>query len=132
LTCLDTTFLADLLRRNSDAESKLSNFVKQNISLTTTIINSVELFYGAYKLGNFQEEKHRIKRFLQMFAILEMDEQGAEKFGEIMNFLDKKGQKVADRDVLIAAIAISKGETTIVTRNRKDFERIPGLFVETY
>ena len=33
---------------------------------------------------------------------------------------------------MIAAIAMSKGENVIVTRNKKDFERIPGLIVQTY
>ncbi len=33
---------------------------------------------------------------------------------------------------MIAAIAMSKGENKIVTRNKKDFERIPDLTVETY
>jgi len=37
-----------------------------------------------------------------------MNEAGAEKFGEILSMLEKLGQKVADKDVMIAAIAISK------------------------
>jgi len=61
-----------------------------------------------------------------------MDEIGAEKFGEILSKLDKQDQKIADRDIMIAAIAISKGENVIVTRNRKDFDRIPDLIVQTY
>jgi predicted nucleic acid-binding protein len=33
---------------------------------------------------------------------------------------------------MIAAIALSRWENVIVTRNKKDFERIPNLTVETY
>jgi len=55
-----------------------------------------------------------------------------ELFGQILGTLDKSGQKINDRDVMIAAIAMSKGENVIVTRNRKDFDRIPGLVTETY
>lgn len=62
----------------------------------------------------------------------EMNERAAEEFGEILSALDKKGQKINDRDVMIAAIAISKGEYRLVTRNKKDFDRIPKLTVETY
>ena len=61
-----------------------------------------------------------------------MNERGAEKFGQILSALDKNGQKISDRDIMIAAIAISKGENVIVTRNKKDFEKIPQLKVETY
>lgn len=41
-------------------------------------------------------------------------------------------QKIADKDVMIAVIAMSKVENVIVTRNKKDFERIPNIIVETY
>ena len=61
-----------------------------------------------------------------------MDEVGAERFGQIRSNLWKIGQIIPDRDVMIAAIALSKGENVIVTRNKKDFERIPNLTVETY
>jgi predicted nucleic acid-binding protein len=61
-----------------------------------------------------------------------MNEKGAQKFGELLNKLEKSGKKISDRDALIAAIAISKGENTIITRNKKDFARISGLSVITY
>ncbi len=132
MVCLDTTFLADLIRKNPDANKKLSQLVKEDNSLSTTIINSAELFYGAYKSNNVDKEKEKMKLVLSRFIVFEMDEIGAEKFGEILSKLDKQGQKISDRDVMIAAIAMSKGENIIVTRNRKDFDRIPDLMVQTY
>lgn len=97
-----------------------------------TVITVGELFYGAYKSKNVEKEKEKTKEALSGFLILEMNERGAEKFGEILSTLDQKGQKINDRDVMIAAIAMSKGEYRMVTRNKKDFERIPNLTVETY
>ena len=41
------------------------------------------------------------------------------------------GQIVADADLFIAAIALSRG-ATLVTGNRKHYERIPGLLVENW
>ena len=58
---------------------------------------------------------------LSRFIVFEMDEIGAEKFGEVLSKLEKLGQKIADKDVMIAAIAMSKGENVIVTRNKKKF-----------
>ena len=132
MVCLDTTFLADLIRKSPDANKKLSNLVKEGNSLSTTIINSAELFYGAYKSNNVDKEKEKVKLVLSRFIVFEMDEIVAEKFGEILSKLDTQGQKIADRDIMIAAIAMSKGENVIVTRNRKDFDRIPDLMVQTY
>ena len=132
MVCLDTTFMIDLLHKNPEAEKKLSSLIKGSDNPCTTVITVGELFYGAYKSRNTEEEKQNVKRALSGFLILEMNERGAEKFGQILGTLDKNGQKINDRDVMIAAIAMSKGENTVVTRNKKDFERIPNLTVLSY
>ena len=132
MVCVDTTFLIDLLHKNPAAEKKLISLSKRIDGPSVTVITLGELFYGAYKSNNAEKEKEKTREALSGFLILEMNEQGAERFGEILGILDKRGQKINDRDVMIAAIAISKGEHSIVTRNKKDFERIPGLAVETY
>ena len=51
---------------------------------------------------------------------------------KFLSILDKNGQKISDRNTMIAAIALSKEENAIVTRNKKDFEKISQLKVETY
>jgi tRNA(fMet)-specific endonuclease VapC len=132
MVCLDTTFFADLFRKNPAAENKLIELIDKNQSLSTTVMTIAELYYGAYKSKNKTEEKTKIKQILNNFTILEMNEQGAEKFGEILSTLERTDQIIPDRDILIAAISISKKETTIVTRNIKDFERIPGITVIKY
>ena len=132
MVCLDTTFLADLMRKDKAANKKLIDLCKDNNDLCTTIINIAELYYGAYKSNNLHKEKEKMKQILNRFNVLEMDDAGAEKFGEIKSSLAKTGQLVADRDVLTAAILLAKGENFIVTRNMKDFGRIPHLTVVTY
>jgi tRNA(fMet)-specific endonuclease VapC len=132
MVCVDTTFLADLIRKNPDAIKKLTDLAKEGNILSTTIITSAELFYGAYKSNDVDREKAKMQLVLSRFIVFEMDEIGAEKFGEVLSKLEKLGQKIADKDVMIAAIAMSKGENVIVTRNKKDFERIPNIIVETY
>jgi tRNA(fMet)-specific endonuclease VapC len=132
MVCIDTTFFADLFRKNPAAEQKLTELTAKNETLTTTVMTIAELYYGAYKSKNPKKEEENIEQILNNFKILEMNKNGAQKFGELLNTLEKTGQKIPDRDLLIGAIAISKGETTVVTRNVKDFERIPQLTVTTY
>jgi tRNA(fMet)-specific endonuclease VapC len=132
MVCLDTAFIADLFRKNPDAERKLKELVEANEAISVTVITLAELYQGAYKSSRSNVEKARIEQIKRNFLILEMDERDAEKFGELASFLEKSGKKVSDRDVLIAAIAISKGEKAIVTRNAKHFARISGLSVITY
>jgi tRNA(fMet)-specific endonuclease VapC len=132
MVCLDTTFLADLFRKNPMAEKKLKELVESQKEISITVITLAELYYGAYKSTRTEEEKAKVEQIKHRFSILEMNEKGAQKFGELLNKLEKSGKKISDRDALIAAIAISKGENTIITRNKKDFARISGLSVITY
>jgi tRNA(fMet)-specific endonuclease VapC len=133
MVCLDTTFIIDLLHRNQAAERKLKNLANgKEGAPSITVITLAELFYGAYKAQNQKIEKEKITQIITGIQILDMDEDAAEKFGELMSALDKAGQKVADRDVMIAAIALANEELTIVTRNKKDFDRIPNVKVITY
>ena len=132
MVCLDTAFLADLFRKNPAAEMKLKEFVDAREEISITVMTVAELYYGAYKSNRLEEEKAKVEQIKRKFLILEMNESGAQKFGELLSRLEKSGKTISDRDVLIAAIAISKGENTIVTRNEKDFSRISELSVITY
>jgi tRNA(fMet)-specific endonuclease VapC len=132
MVCLDTTFLIDLLRKKPIAEKKLRSLMKATEGPCTTVITLAELFYGAYKSKNVELEKENIKQALCGMLVLDMNETAAEKFGQIYSSIEKRGQVISDRDVMIASIALANGEHIIVTRNRKDFERIPNLTIEMY
>ena len=49
-----------------------------------------------------------------------------EQFARIRARLRRQGQLIPDLDLLIAATAVTHG-LTLVTRNRRHFERIPEL-----
>jgi tRNA(fMet)-specific endonuclease VapC len=132
MVCLDTTFFADLFRKNPAAEKKLYELANETETVSTTVMTIAELYYGAYKSKNIIDEMRNVASVLDSFLILEMNQEGAKMFGEILSTLEKKGQTIPDRDILIGAISLSKGEKTIITRNAKDFARIPGLKVITY
>ncbi len=132
MVCLDTTFFADLFRKDPAAEKKLYELANGNEIVSTTVMTIAELYYGAYKSRNISEEIKNVAAVLNSFLILEMNQEGAKIFGEILSTLEKQGQIIPDRDILIGAISLSKGEETIVTRNEKDFDRIPGIRVQIY
>ncbi|HEX7482032.1 MAG TPA: type II toxin-antitoxin system VapC family toxin [Candidatus Bathyarchaeia archaeon] len=132
MVCLDTTFFADLFRKNPAAEKKLIELANETESVSTTVMTIAELYYGAFKSKNMIDEMKNVASVLSNFQILEMNSEGAKKFGEILSTMEEKGQKIPDRDILIGAISLSKGEQTIITRNAKDFCRIPGIKVITY
>ena len=104
----------------------------KKVHLRLQLLRSSNCFTVHIKAQNQKVEKEKITQAITGIQIIGMDEAAAEKFGELMSTLDKAGQKVADRDVMIAAIALANEEQTIVTRNKKDFDRIPNLKVITY
>jgi predicted nucleic acid-binding protein len=52
-------------------------------------------------------------------------------FGEAKALLERQGQRLADADLFIGAIAVVQ-KATVVTGNRRHYERIPGVIVEDW
>jgi len=72
MVCLDTTFFADLFRKNPAAEKKLYELANETESLSTTVMTIAELYYGAYKSKNIMDEMKNVESVLNNFQILEM------------------------------------------------------------
>ncbi len=59
------------------------------------------------------------------------DEAFAATYGRLLARMQRAGVQIGTMDLLIGTAAL-EGGVPLVTRNRKDFERIPGLDVLTY
>ena len=131
MVCLDTSFLIALLRRDLLAEKKLAGYVSDDVKLSTTFINVCELFKGAYRSKRRAVEVEKVKSVLSFMEVLDFSIDACERFGKLVNELPLLNYPVGDMDTLIACLALSHGEP-VLTSNRKHFERIPGLLVETW
>jgi hypothetical protein len=125
----DTSFLVDLMRRDSGALMRYSEYEDQGIALSTTAITAMELYKGAYVSKN-SNNLHKVRIILELFILLPVDETIYEAFGRVAAGLCINGSPIGDFDEVIAAIALcNDGE--IVTRDRH-FEEIPDLKVIGY
>jgi tRNA(fMet)-specific endonuclease VapC len=87
------------------------------------------LRYGAAKSQNPQRNHERIDVFLTAVTeVVDFDDADADEAGEIRAFLEKIGAPIGPYDLLIAAQA-RRREAILVTANRREFERVPGLMV---
>ena len=68
--------------------------------------------------------------FLKPFEVLPFAGEAAEEYAEIRLQLEKAGQPIGERDLLIA-IAKSR-RLTVVTHNVGEFSRVAGLKVEDW
>ncbi len=99
--------------------------------VATTWVTASELFYGAAKSAKPDANAALVVRFLNTLPVLGPDLASGRLFGEVKARLAIAGQMVADADLFIASIALSRG-ATLVTGNRKHYERIPGIVLEDW
>lgn len=125
---VDTTFLIDVIRGKKETETLLNS----NTPLLTTQLNMYEVLEGFFLKKITQSKYIEIMQLFDNIRVLPLDDNAIIEAAKISSSLIKEGKTIADCDCLIAGIMLSKGITTIVTKNMKDFEKIKGLEVETY
>lgn len=99
--------------------------------VATTWITAGELYYGAAKSSSPERNRSLVTSFLATLPVLGLDQTAAQVFGEAKALLERRGLRLADADLLIAAIAIVH-RATVVSGNRRHYERIPGVAVEDW
>lgn len=100
-------------------------------SVVTTWITAGELFYGAAKSIAPGPNRALAESFLSTLPVFGLDATSTQIFGEAKALLEKRGRRLADADLQIAAISLTLG-ATIVTGNRRHYERIPGVALENW
>jgi tRNA(fMet)-specific endonuclease VapC len=88
-----------------------------------------ELYYGAFK----SERRDRNLALVDAlrFEVLPLDTEDARHAGEVRAMLAARGTPIGAYDILIAGQALARG-LTLVTRNLREFERIPELSLENW
>ncbi len=124
---LDTNVVVRHLRgRHHD--SILINTLQENSDLATTIVNAFELYYGAYRSRDVRSNLNAAKGFLATLSVLDFDDRSAELSGQVIAKLECQGIAIDPRDAFSGCIALVNGYS-MLTFNRKHFERIPNLLV---
>ena len=67
------------------------------------------------------------RAFVEPYEIVAFDRPAAESHGRLRFAM--RSQSIGERDLLIAATALAH-DLTVVTRNAREFRRVPGLAVE--
>ena len=127
---LDTNILVYAIRHPRD---EINQVLKQHIARDVCIsaITYGELEYGVCKSRYPEQDQAAMQQFHAGIPILDFDWNAAELFGDIIAVLERKGQRIGDRDMLIAAHARSL-DYTLITNNTREFERIDGLNIDDW
>ncbi|MEA2032967.1 MAG: type II toxin-antitoxin system VapC family toxin [Euryarchaeota archaeon] len=124
---VDTDILIDLLRKKDYAVSLVKKFEEES-ELATSAINAFELYRGAYKSRNQEKNLASVKGLLNSLRMLNTDEDSMEMAGKITASLERDGNMIDIRDLLIASIALVNG-FGVLTNNVEHFKRIKHLRV---
>jgi tRNA(fMet)-specific endonuclease VapC len=106
-------------------------FIRQHGLMCISKITLMELFYGVEKSANPTRNLAEMEGFAARLEVLDFDSHAAAHTGQIRVELARAGTPVGPYDQMIAGHARSRG-LIIVTNNRREFERVPGLRVEDW
>lgn len=129
--CLDTDILSAVLRRDPPLHLIRRLARTPSVEQCTTSITLGELLYGVAKRGSPSLALRVRELIVSAGPILPFDEAAAERYGALRASLESEGRRLAEPDLRIAAIALSR-EVTLVTANVRHFARVPALRVENW
>jgi tRNA(fMet)-specific endonuclease VapC len=128
LKVLDTDTCVHLLR---GTRAVLERRRAEAGPVATTWITAAELYYGAAKSKDPERNRALVSQFLDTLPVLGLEAASAALFGEFKALLERRGERLDDADLLIAAVAAVHG-AAVVTGNHRHHGRIPGVTVEDW
>lgn len=128
---LDTDILIGHLRNNLQAKHKIQTLLSKDQDVYTSVINIHELIKGAYLSQTPENNMEKVNVLLQAIDVLSFDKQAAFISGPLSAFHEKKGSMIAQNDLFIASLALSRN-LILITRNIKHFEGIERLQIESW
>lgn len=128
---LDTSFVVDALRGSPPALNLRSELEGGSDALRIPAPVLYELWEGIERSRSPPAELELIEETLGAYPIVEFSARHAKRAGALSGSLGRRGVNIGDVDLMIAGIALEEGET-VLTRNARDFERVPDLRVRTY
>ncbi len=126
---LDTDTLIYVFKRLGNCLARLTAQADSEIALST--INLFELEYGMGKSNNRIKMDSYVLNLRKRYAVLDFDLAASQQAGSVRALLHTQGTPIGPYDVQIAGIALSNN-LTVVTRNTREFSRVPNLKVENW
>jgi tRNA(fMet)-specific endonuclease VapC len=130
MICLDTNIAIYVINRRVPAvRHRLAEQLRLGTEIGFPAIALFELRYGRARSNRQTETDRLLAEFLAPgITVLPFEAEDAAHAGDIRAYLESKGTPIGAYDYLIAAQARSRG-ATLVTLNRREFARVPGLLL---
>jgi len=126
---LDTNICIFTIKNRPQQVREAFNRLHDRLCISS--VSLMELIYGAEKSAHPEKNLAVVEGFAARLEVLSYDEAAANHTGQLRAELARSGTPIGPYDQLIAGHARSRG-LIIVTNNRREFDRVPGLRVEDW
>ena len=121
---LDTDWIIQALAKRQPALGTLDRLAGRRVYVSYVTLG--EVYERAFRFANPQAHFVSFRHFLAFYRLLGLTDPIMERFAETRALLRRRGQGIADVDLLIAATALHH-DLTHLTFNRRHFARVPEL-----
>ena len=127
---LDTNTCIAIIKHPPEAiQARLIDLSMEEVAISSIV--AAELFYGVALSQKKKQNEMALKDFLDYVAVLNWPFDACRIYGWLRAKLKNKGTPIGAMDLLIAAHAYLL-DAVLVTSNKKEFQRIPGLKIEDW
>lgn len=126
---LDTNAIIAIRRSGAAANERLR--AMDTGTVVMSVVTYGELLYGIGKSADPDGGRATLERLARAIPVLHLEDRDAVHYGDIRCELARRGMMIGANDLWIAAQARSRN-LTLVTANRGEFERVPGLRSEDW
>jgi tRNA(fMet)-specific endonuclease VapC len=126
---LDTNVCIYLIKEHPP--SVLERFASHAVGDVGISATLAELEYGVSKSSRPAKNRDALDQFVSPLEVAPFDRPATAAYGKLRMTLERKGQSIGSMDLLIAAHALSL-QVLLITRNVREFGRVPGLSVEDW
>lgn len=131
LYLLDTNICIYLMKKKPLACFEKLCELEKNNRIAMSVITLAELEFGIAKSLHKEKSRQALHLLLTQLEVLPYTDACTKYYGTIRSLLNSQGVTIGPNDLLIASHALAL-QATLVTNNRKEFERILNLTIENW
>lgn len=129
---IDSNVLIDAERGLVDIAAKVKG--REGEEFFISVITASELLHGVWRAKDAEIRARRsafVEGVLEHFPVLPIELAVARTHAQLWAELDAKGSPIGAHDLWLAASCVALGHA-LITRNAREFKRVPGLKVEAW
>ena len=121
---IDADWIIEIARGNSVASQVVNALAPEVVAVSWMTLG--EIYEVAFNTPHPEAYMGNLQQLLDGFVAIGVDRPIIERFAEVRALLRRQGQLISDLDIIVAATALAR-DLTVLTYNRRHFERVPDL-----